>query len=279
MLADGRKIGSWLTVQRKYRREGKLTEEQINLLDAIGMVWSFDDTWEVGFRHAEEYYKAYGNLAVAGEYVCDDGYKLGSWMNNQRTNYLSPSRYHKLSHEQAKRLENIGMVWKPKEARWETSFDLAREYFAKYGNLLIPKKYKTSDGYCLGEWIAFQRELKRKGKLEEEKIGRLNSIGMDWLTPAARIWENHFESCRRYYEEHGNLEIPRSYTEEDGFRLGTWLWRVRTGKYKLKITGENGNQYERLSSIGMVWKEDTVADMPKAEPGKTVRRDIRAARV
>ena len=162
-----------------------------------------------------------------------------------------------MSEEQAKRLEHIGMIWKPKEERWEASFELAKAYVSEHGNLLIPQKYKTSDGYCLGEWIAQQRELKRKGRLDQEKVMRLNSIGMDWLSPAARTWENHYEACSQYYKEHGNLEIPLSYVEKDGFRLGMWLWKIRTGKSKLKTTGENGNQIDRLKSIGLVLKEDT----------------------
>lgn len=212
-------------MQRKYRREGKLTEKQIRLLDALGFVWERDDPWEIGFRHAEEYYKAHGDRSVSIGYVCNDGYRLGSWINNQRLNYLYPDQCRKMSEEQAKRLEHIGMIWKPKEERWEASFELAKAYVSEHGNLLIPQKYKTSDGYCLGEWIAQQRELKRKGRLDQEKVMRLNSIGMDWLSPAARTWENHYEACSQYYKEHGNLENPLSYVEKDGFQLGMWLWK------------------------------------------------------
>ncbi len=256
-LSDGKKIGNWFAMQRKYRREGKLTQRQIQLLDALGFVWERDDPWEIGFRHAEEYFKTHGDLAIPIGYVCNDGYRLGSWINNQRSNYLYPNQYHKLTEEQATRLEHIGMIWKPKEERWEASFDLAKAYLAEHGNLLIPQKYKTADGYCLGEWIALQRELKRKGRLEQEKVMRLNIIGMDWFSTAARTWENHYESCAQYYKEHGDLEIPLSYVEEDGFQLGMWLWKIRTGKSKLKTSGENGNQIERLKSISLVVKEDT----------------------
>ena len=81
---------------------------------------------------------------------------------------------------------------------------------------------------------------------------------MDWLSNQAREWETHFESCRRYYEKYGNLNMTTSFVSEDGFQLGLWLWRIRTGKMKLKTTGENGNQIARLESIGIVWREDAV---------------------
>lgn len=277
MNDEGVKLLRWLTVQRKYCKDGKLSEEQIKQLDSVGMVWEFDDTWATGFSHAKEYYETYGNLTVSLGYVCDDGYALGVWIKNQRSNYLNPDRYRKVSAEQTKRLESIGMVWKPNEERWEAAYVLAKEYLIAHGDLQIPQKYKTADGYSLGEWIAFQRELKQKGKLEQTKIDRLNSIGMDWLTPMARLWENHFDSCRRYYKEHGNLRIPISYVEDDGFQLGMWLWRVRTGKYQLKTSGENGNQIERLNSIGMVWKEDMPSESVVIKADNNAGSNVRIA--
>ncbi|MCD8154550.1 MAG: Helicase associated domain protein [Clostridiales bacterium] len=36
---SGRRLGHWLTLQRKAKREGKLSEAQYERLDAIGMVW------------------------------------------------------------------------------------------------------------------------------------------------------------------------------------------------------------------------------------------------
>jgi hypothetical protein len=39
-----------------------------------------------------------------------------------------------------------------------------------------------------------------------------------------------------------------------------WLWRVRTGKVKLRTSGENGNQIARLESIGFVLQEKTYTE-------------------
>lgn len=46
LFENGKSIGRWLVAQRKYRKQGTLPEEKIALLNAIGIVWSYDDVWE-----------------------------------------------------------------------------------------------------------------------------------------------------------------------------------------------------------------------------------------
>lgn len=255
---DGKRLNPWVIVQRRYYAEKKLTKEQIDQLSAIGMVWTFDDSWETGYHHAERYFAEHRDLCVPASYICENQYALGNWIANQRNKYNNPTQYSTLTEEQIRRLESIGMIWSQKEECWEKAFALAADYSREHGHLKIPNKYKTAGGYSLGEWIRSQREKKRDGTLEKDKEERLNAIGMDWLSSQAREWETHFESCRKYYEKHGNLNMTTSYISEDGFQLGLWLWRIRTGKKKLKTSGENGNQIARFESIGIVWREDAV---------------------
>ena len=253
---DGKNLNRWLLTQRKYRSQGKLTQEQIDHLSSIGMVWQFDDPWETGFAHAKSYYEEHGNLLVQGTYVCPDGYALGGWILNQRSNYAKPDKYRKVSPTQKKRLDEIGMVWSAVTERWETAYALAEEYWKEHGDLHVPTKYKAPNGYALDEWVRSQREKKAAGTLTQEQIERLDAIGMDWLSPQARLWETRFEICRAYYEEHGNLDMPTTYVTDDGMQLGLWLWRIKKGKIKLSTSGENGNQIKRLESIGIQWREN-----------------------
>ena len=133
---------------------------------------------------------------------------------------------------------------------------MAKEYWQEHGDLCVPTRYKTADGYALNEWVRSQREKRTAGTLTQEQIDRLDAIGMDWLSPMARFWETRFELCRAYYEEHGNLDMPAAYVTDDRVQLGLWLWRIRSGKVKLSASGENGNQIERLESIGFRWHKD-----------------------
>ena len=110
LSSSGKNLGAWIQRQRKYYRENKLTEEQIKKLSIIGMVWEFDDPWEVGYEHAKEYFRNFGNLCVESGFVCEDGYRLGNWISNQRYAYSGKARKG-LTQEQIDKLTSIGMVW------------------------------------------------------------------------------------------------------------------------------------------------------------------------
>ncbi len=228
--SDGKNLSRWITAQRGYFAQGNLTWDQIDRLSAIGMVWKFDDPWETGFTHAKSYYESHGNLLVHGTYVCPVGYALGSWILKQRSNYAKPDKYRKVSPTQKKRLDEIGMVWSAIAERWEAAYALAEEYWKEHGDLRVPTKYKAPNGYALDEWVRSQREKKAAGTLTQEQIDRLDAIGMDWLSPQARLWETRFEICRAYYEEHGNLDMPTTYVTDNGMQLGLWLWRIKKEK-------------------------------------------------
>ena len=51
----GKRLAQWLVKQRALKANNKLMGEQIALLDELGMVWSLEDPWEIGFSHAVEY--------------------------------------------------------------------------------------------------------------------------------------------------------------------------------------------------------------------------------
>jgi len=251
LCKNGTNLSRWIQTQRRYHNEGKLTPEQIEKLSAIGMVWVIDDPWEIGYEHAKQYYEEHANLSVPNSFVCDDGYRLGSWISNQRNNHNTPKQYHSVSVEQACRLEQIGMVWSPYDTNWESSYQLAVDFFKENGNLRLPNKYRAANDYDLGDWLRQQREKYRNNKLPVEQIDKLNAIAMDWLTPAERMWEDAFLLAEKYYSSHGNLDIPCTYKDKSGFGVGMWVRRQKKALDSLSPTAGNGDRAKRLGAIGM----------------------------
>ena len=225
---NGKSLHRWLAAQRNYWKQGKLTQEQTDRLSSIGMVWQFDDPWEIGFVHAEEYYAANGNLLVPASYSCEDGYLLGNWLRNQRVNYLKPGKYRKLTAEQVKRLNDLGMVWKPLADRWETAYTQAEEYRKEHGNLSVPYKFVTEKGTRLAVWLNNQRMKFNKGQLSQEQIRLLDSIGFAWKLETQ--WEQSFHRAEAYARAHGDLNIARDYRCEDGYLLGMMYTAGCTGR-------------------------------------------------
>ena len=159
-------LGKWISNLRACRkggnRDGCLTEERIQSLDDIGMVWNVPEyLFEKNFSAALEYYHEYGNLNVPHYYVTDDGIKLGAWISNLRSAERSGSKSKRaeITDEQRARLSEIGMVWGGRyETAWENTYAKAVKYKEIYGNLNIPVAYVTEDGCRLGKWIRKQRD-------------------------------------------------------------------------------------------------------------------------
>ena len=184
-------------------------------------------TWDMYYASAKQYYEENGNLEVPARYITEEGYALGSWLNNQKA-IRKGTIVGKLTEDQIKKLDDIGMIWDSLDYFWEQNFKLAKEYYLTYGNLDIPTNYKSTGGKHLGNWILRQRQLYKSNFLTDEQIKKLDSIGMDWMDRMDRVWENGFIEAKNYSEEYGNLSVPKNYSSSTDFPLGIWIQRQRS---------------------------------------------------
>lgn len=206
-------------------------------------------TWDMYYASAKQYYKENGNLEVPARYITEEGYALGSWLNNQKA-IRKGTIVGKLTEDQIHKLDSIGMIWDSLDYFWEQNFKSAKEYYLTYGNLDIPTNYKSKDGKHLGNWILRQRQLYKRNSLTDDQIKKLDSIGMDWMDRVDRIWENGFREAKNYSEEYGNLSVPKNYRSNTDFPLGIWIQRQRSLYKNNKISED---RIKRLTGIGMNW--------------------------
>ena len=283
---EGIALGAWLNTQRQaYKGVGtcKITEEQIKLLEKIGMRFETRDNneeWNKKYELAKIYFEHNRNLEIPYNYKTLNGYEyaengitLGIWITTQRQAYKGQGTC-KISEDQIKLLEEIGMRFETnyKEEEWNKKYELAKAYFEHNGNLEIPCSYKTLNGYeyveegiALGAWLNTQRQA-YKGvgtcKITEEQIKLLEEIGMRFETrDNNEEWNKKYKLAKAYFEHHGNLEIPIDYKTlngyeytEEGIALGIWLNTQRQaykGHGNFKITDE---QIKLLEEIGMRFK-------------------------
>lgn len=242
---EGYALGGWLNNQKAIRKGtivGKLTEDQIHKLDSIGMIWdSLDYFWEQNFKLAKEYYLTSGNLDIPTNYKSTDGKHLGNWILRQRQLYKANT----LTDEQIKKLDSIGMDWMDRVDRiWENGFIEAKNYSEEYGNLSVPKNYRSNTDFPLGIWIQRQRSLYKNNKISEDRIKRLTDIGMNWNPDN---WESRFNLVRQYYEEHGNINISQKEIIQ-GVWLGKWIVSQKKAMQEGKLTHE---QTEMLKTLPM----------------------------
>lgn len=209
-------------------------------------------TWDMYYASAKQYYQENGNLEVPARYITEEGYALGSWLNNQKA-IRKGKIVGKLTEDQIQKLDDIGMIWDSLDYFWEQNFRLAKEYYLAHGNLDIPTNYKSTDGKHLGNWILRQRQLNKSNSLNDEQIKKLDSIRMDWMDRMDRVWENGFIEAKNYSEEYGNLSVPKNYRSNTDFPLGIWIQRQRSLYKNKKISDD---RIKRLTDVGMNWNPD-----------------------
>ena len=254
----GLSLGEWVQTQRSIRggreKYGSLTPQQIERLDSIGMVWETraEAAWARGLEAAKHYRQTYGDLQVPTKYKDETGFALGNWIGNTRSRYRSGG----LEQNQIDELNALGMVWNSVDAKWERFYAEAALYYERHGNLAFVKRYVTDTGIRLGAWLENQRAAYQEGTLTPDRIARLEAIGMEWGGRNERQWQEAYAAAKRYFAQHGDLNIPYDYVTPEGFRLGQWIVRQR-----MACKGHAGKtlspeRKQLLEVIGMNWREE-----------------------
>ena len=212
-------------------------------------------SWETYFQAARAFFEKQGHLNVPKAYVTGQGLNLGSWLMTQRRVYAG-SIVGSLSPEQIERLTGIGMNWEGVgEQRFAVGAAELEKYRAEYGDTDVPADYVAKSGYALGKWVGNIRTAYKNGRLEQDKILRLQKLDMIWDAREHR-WNKAFEEAKEYFAEHGDLQVPAGYVTESGLHLGRWVAnqvKAYNGK-KDKAAMLSGEQVRRLEGIGIVWK-------------------------
>ncbi len=163
-----------------------------------------------------------------------------------------------LTPERIAKLDKLGMRWESmSEALWKRYYNACVEYKEKFGDLSPARTFVTDDGIRLGAWIGNLRTNRRSGIkngfLTDERVAALDELGMVWEIHDF-MFEKFYYSAVRYLEEHGNLDVPSQYVDENGNRLGVWIDKNRK-YYREKNPNLTAEEIERLNSIGMMWEK------------------------
>lgn len=226
------KLGQWCFLTRRLYQQGKLLPERKQLLDDMGFVWeNLDYFWEEGYGHAKAYFKEHGDISCKTTYFCDDGYKLGGWINRQRKVREGKMRGI-MTDEKIKMLDELGMVWdlplpvKATKESFEIFLEAFKDYKKEHADGLVPVNYITADNVKLGSWVMRIRRAFNQGTLKQEQYNQLKEAGFPFYYYST-YWHRNYLKAKEYYEEHGNLFIPLSYMEEKGDSLYQWLGKQR----------------------------------------------------
>lgn len=216
--------------------------DQVKLM----LVRQTTSSWWDGYAAALRYRADRGHLNVPLRYSTADGFRLGQWLVKQRQHHRSGW----LAVDRVQALEKAGIVWDPSEARWTASYRLAAEWHARHGHLDIPHTMAGGARNPLGQWIVRQRQYRRAGKLAQDRIERLDAIGMIW-EHRSHTWQRSLDALAAYQRQHGDTLVPQRYVQ-DGFRLGAWVSQMRAKYASGKLPAQ---RIKDLEQAGMVWRD------------------------
>ena len=194
-------------------------------------------SWEFWFGLLEQFKEAEGHCKVPSLYVAHNRFRLGRWVNVQRTSKVS------LPKERKKKLNDLGFVWDALDDAWEYGFSQLLKFKEAEGHCLVPRSFEV-EGYKLGFWVSSQRL--KKAKLSTEHRQRLAEIGFIF-EPFVAAWEKGFNKLVEFKAVEGHCNVTKRF-KLDEFYLGQWVisQRVRQGYLSTE-------RKQRLDEIGFIW--------------------------
>jgi len=161
---------------------------------------------------------------------------LSVWVKHQRKESCKNS----LSNEQIQLLEDIGFQWnvlRGSRHSWEEKFQKLKEFQETHGHCKVPLKLDRQ----LNSWVDAQRQANKQGRLTEDRIKKLESLGVQWIV---KSWESKFKKLREYKEFHGHCNVPL-HTEKQLYR---WVVDQRRAHKRGKLSAE---RVKKLQDLGI----------------------------
>ena len=281
-------LGVFLADQRRYYAVGSLEAGRVAELEALGMVWSVQDSaWEAGLAVARSYADAHGHFLPPATAVWGgDGFPIGVWAKNQRAaarktrenaacreaGETGLSYAGELSQERMEALDAVDPGWAPQgwDVAWQRCYRLALAHTRAGGTLPTGAGELIVQGEDLGAWIATQRagweQLTPAQKFLLESVGVEPAGAGEVAVPGRRSqderWVTHLTAARQFHTREGHLRVARKHVEtirqgggdngEDGqetvVKLGAWIDNTRRRAAKL-----SPERRADLDALGMRW--------------------------
>lgn len=258
--SDGYRLSAWTTQQKRQYREGKLSKDKVEKLNAVGFLWnSYGDQWDKQFEEAKAYYEKYGHLSISADYAKTHKGSLSNWLRKQRDEYVKEG-HGNLDDEQVALLESIHIELRNRnDILFMKALAALKRYQKEHGDTLVPTEYITDDGYNLGSWVRHLKTAYKNGEVPEYRIKLLDEINMCWESTtkvnAEKYWNEMYEEAKKFYEEHGHFVVPEKYVTESGAKLYNWIAqqrRIRKGTLK-HSSGLSDEKIAKLDALGMNW--------------------------
>jgi hypothetical protein len=245
-------LGRWVTSQRKKRAAGKLTAEQVGLLDQLGFDWSpLKSQWMDMYEELKAFAAANGH-ALVPRYLAG-AQPLAEWCAGQRV----MQRQGKLTVQRRALLDAVGFVYEVQDEFFETKLARLRAYAAAHrGSTEVTERYAPDSE--LGWWVKNSREACVRNELPAKHAAQLAALSYAW-SDADAAFAHGVQQLAAFAAAHGgSVAVPHgegATTEEA--QLHEWCRMQRLRKTQGTLSAERIAQLEQVAG-SIVWNEDDV---------------------
>ncbi|MEV6212800.1 Helicase associated domain protein [Kitasatospora sp. NPDC051914] len=156
-------LGKWVSDRRSEHAAGELARHRVEMLDALGMIWSVSDArFEAGLAWARVWAKEHGGSLAAPARASVGGYAIGTWLSELRASAQVPAgEPSSLAPERRAALEEIDPWWCPAwPIVWQRAYSVARQWWLELDGqvdwAVLPEE-TVFEGEQLGRWVVAQR--------------------------------------------------------------------------------------------------------------------------
>lgn len=129
---------------------------------------------------------------------------------------------------------------------WDYWYPELCEFYNKNGHTIVMREKDNSNKLAM--WVSKLREKFSHGKLDEEKVNKLNELNFVWNVYDYN-WNKGYLICLDYKSEFGHLEPHSGDTYKD-FDICQWINRQKTLKKEGSLSDE---RIKKLDDIGFIW--------------------------
>ena len=187
---------------------------------------------------------------------------------------------------------------------WNQAFERLCNFKESFGHANVPVRYEADPK--LGGWVDTQRTQYKKyqakltelmsevcdeveaqsklnsttGRLDQERIARLESIGFQWRVRDQ--WHRQYEALVDFKNERGHTHVPARYNENR--KLGSWVTSQRQAYRHFregrsddgKLSGLTRERIDMLNAIGFSWVMRTMKDGTAGDPWNERMEELKA---
>ena len=229
-------LKKWSTTIKRSFKSGKLALARINKLKELSFDLEYNVTQDrvaQKIKALKDFHKKNGHFGIKVK----DNKPLYDFVHRARKLYEKGT----LSKELEGQLNAINFDWGDSylARQWQEAFHEYKEYVAKKDTHFIT--VKTPQGRSLSYWATRQRLSKYQGKLSQDKIKKLESIGFKWKVLLE--WDDAYDELKSY------VELNQSIKGLNDINKSLYMWVLRQRKKYTK--GElKSDHLEKLKDIG-----------------------------